>query len=127
VHVPHPLRAVRRQPRVAVRSAPGHGVQVGGIEGEPPAEFPGAPDVAVAGHHQAHPRHGRQPLHPGAVITERIRRRGIEQRNLHVGTHIPGDQDTAVRQEHRAVAGRVPVMHDQPGLGPLPRDDRSVQ
>jgi len=81
--------------------------------------------MPVAGHHLPDAGHGRQPLHPGAVVAERIRRDGIEQRYLHVGAHVSGDQDTALRQEHRAVTGRVPVVHDQPGLRPVPRDGGS--
>ena len=83
--------------------------------------------MPVAGHHLPDAGHGRQPLHPGAVVAERIRRDGVEQRYLHVGAHVPGDQDTSFRQEHRAVTGCVPVVHDQPGLRPVPRDSGSAQ
>ena len=116
-----------RQPRVTGRLPAGDGVQVGGVQGEPPAELARVPDMPVAGHYLADAGYGRQPLHPGAVVAERIRRDGVEQRYLHVGAHVSGDQDTALRQEHRAVTGRMPVVHDQPGLRTVPRDGGSVQ
>lgn len=123
---PQPLGAVV-EPRVIGRFPVRDGVQVGGIHGEPPAELGVVPDVPVAGHDLAHPGHGRQPLHPGAVVAERIRLRRVEQRDLHVGAHVAGHEDAGVGQEHRAVTGCVPVVHDQQGLRPVPGNGRGVK
>ena len=103
------------------------GVQVSGIQCEPPAELAGVPDVAVAGHHLTDARHGRQSLHPGAVVAQRIRRDRVQQRYLDVGAHIAGHQDASVGQEHGAVPWRMPVVHDHLGRRPVPGNDRGVQ
>jgi hypothetical protein len=127
VHGAHPLRRLRRQPRVAGRLAAPDRVQVGRVEPEPPAELRGVPDVPVARDHLTHAGHRGQPPHAREVVTERIRRQGVKQRYLDVGAHVARDQDPAIGQEHCPVAGGVPVMDDQPGLRPVPRDCVGVQ
>jgi hypothetical protein len=83
--------------------------------------------MPVTGDDLAHAGYGRQPLQPDPVVAERVRRDGVEQRNLHVRAHVAGDQDPGARKENGAVAGGVPVMHDQPGLRPVPRDGGFIQ
>ena len=105
-----------------------NGVQVGGVQGEPPPELASVPDVAVAGHHLADAGHGRQPLHPGAVVAERIGRErcpaAVSPRRSTClrppARHCPA----GTRRRARARARRA---RWQPGRRPVPRDDRGVQ
>ena len=83
--------------------------------------------MSVTGHYLPHPGDSRQPGQPGAVVAERVLRHRVQQRYLDVRAHVTGHEDTGVGQEHRAVAGRVPVVHDQLGLGPVPRDHVRVE
>jgi hypothetical protein len=126
VHDLHPVRAAH-QSRIVGRLPARDGVQVGGIQSEPPAEFTRIPDVAVTGHHMADVRHRRQPLHPGAVGAERIGRHSVQQGDLHVGAHVAGDQDASIGKEHSAVSRSVPVVHDHLGGWPVPGNDRGVK
>ena len=83
--------------------------------------------MPVTGDDLAHAGHGCQPLHPGAVVAERIRRHDVEQRDLHIRAHVAGDQDAGAGKENGAVAGGVPVVPDQLSLRPVPRDGGSIQ
>jgi hypothetical protein len=114
-------------------------VQVAEVRGDPPPEFRPVADVAMTGHDDPHPRDGRQHAQPVPVAAERVGvgRLGAEQRYLHVGAHVPGDEHSGVRQEHRAVSRRVRVVreHDRartaprkplPRLRPEPREQGQV-
>src|SRR5580700_6780847 len=84
-------------PGILERLPEGRVVEVAGVRRQPPAELGGVPDVPVAGHHQAHTGHRRQCRQPGAVVAERILRRRVQQRYLHVGAHVAGHKDADLR------------------------------
>ncbi|MGD0699892.1 MAG: hypothetical protein ABSA02_08415 [Trebonia sp.] len=78
-------------------------------------------DVAVAGHDHPHAGRGREQSQALPVAAERVRRVGVEQRDLNVGEHVAGDQHAGLRQVDRAVAGGVGVVgeHHRARPGPL--------
>ena len=114
-------------PGIIERLQEGQGVQVAGVRRQPPAELGGVPDMPVTGYHLAYAGHRRQSRKPRAVVAERVLRLRVQQRDLHVRAHVAGHEDASLRQEHRAVARRVPVVHDQFRGRAVPGNGRRVE
>jgi len=97
-------------------------IQVVSIGVQAAAELPGVGDVPVPRDHPAHTGHGGEPPQARSVGSERIFRERVQDWYLDVGEHVAGHEDPSVRDEHRAVARRVPVMDDHLRGRAIPRD-----
>ncbi len=82
--------------------------------------------MTMARHDLAHARQRRQPFEASPIVAERIGRVHVEQRYLHVGAHVAGDKHAAVRQEHGAMARRVPGVNDEMCRRAIPRNGGSA-
>ena len=112
------LRAARVVERLARRQQ----VQVAGVDVQTAAELRGIADVPVAGNQPAHTRHGGEQPQAGPVIPERITGVGVQERDLDVGQHVARHQHPGIREEHRSVPRRVPVMDDHLRRRAIPGD-----
>ncbi len=108
-------------PRVVGVAAGHEVVEVAPVGVEPGERVVGR--VAVARHEHLGARDpGCERVEPGEVGGQVVG--STRQRQLDVGEHVAGEQDTAVGQPHRGVPGRVAVVHDD--LDRLPRRGQPV-
>ena len=93
--------------------------QVRDVRFDPAEKLRGIADGAMPGND---PDNGQcsQAVQASQVVTDRIGLVEIEQRHLDVGAHVAGDERSAVGQEDRAVAWRMPLMRHHHRLGAVP-------
>ena len=85
-------------------------VEVGKVGSDPAVKLRRVAGMAVAGDHHPDTRDAGEQAEALAVAAERVGRVQVEQRDLDIGEHVPGDQHPLVGEEDGTMAGRVGIV-----------------